>query len=133
MIQGPRFLPAVAGGNGPGPVRPPIRWRPIYGKDADDLSLVAERLCSGCVMIGKDAVRRVGIERCQSRIEAESRRAIGTEDSVRLAHIDVDVRVVLRWGHADALELRHPDADFRDTAVVPELRIAVAGHQLKPL
>ena len=84
-------------------------------------------------MISKDAVRRVGIERCQSRIEAEPCRAIGTEDSVRLAHIDVDVRVVLRWGHADALELLHPDADFRDTAVVPELGIAAAGHRLKPL
>src|SRR5260370_39701317 len=92
-----------------------------------------ERLCSGCVMISKDAVRRVGIERGQSRIEAEPRPAIGTEDRVRLAHIDVDVRVVLRWGHADALELLHPDASFRDCACVPQLRIAAAGHRLKPL
>ena len=84
-------------------------------------------------MVCKDAVRRIGIERCQSRIEAEPRRAIGTEDSVRLAHIDVDVRVVLGWGRADALELLHPDADFRDAAVVPELRIAAAGHRLEPL
>src|SRR5260370_16593052 len=44
-----------------------------------------------------------------------------------------DVRVVVRWGHADALELLHPDADFRDTAVVPQLRIAAAGHRLQPL
>src|SRR6267154_6418597 len=92
-----------------------------------------ERLCSGCVMVCKDAVRRIGIERCQSRIEAEPRRAIGTEDSVRLAHIDVDVRVVLRWGHADALELLHPDADFRDAVVVSEFRIADAGHRFEPL
>ena len=84
-------------------------------------------------MISKDAVRRVGIKRCQSRVEAEPRRAIGTEDSVRLFHIDVDVRVVLRWGHADALELLHPDADFGDAAVVPELRMAASGHRLKPL
>ncbi len=55
-------------------------------------------------MISKETVRRVGIERCQSRIEAEPRRAVGTEDCVRLAHIDVDVRVgpaagtlVLSW------------------------------------
>jgi len=35
----------------------------------------------------KETVRRVGIERCQSRIEAEPRRAVGTEDRVRLAHM----------------------------------------------
>jgi hypothetical protein len=81
-------------------------------------------------MFSKDAVRRVSIERCQSRIEAEPRAAIGAEDRVRLSHIDVDVRVVVRWGHADALELLHPDADFWDTAVVPELGIAAAGHRL---
>ncbi len=68
-------------------------------------------------MISKETVRRVGIERCRSRIEAEPRRAVGTEDCVRLAHIDVDVRVVLRRGHADALEFPHPDADFQDAAV----------------
>ena len=39
-------------------------------------------ICSG----SKEAVRRIGIERCQSRIEAESRSAVGTEDRVRLAH-----------------------------------------------
>jgi len=84
-------------------------------------------------MISKHAIRRVGIERCQSRIEAEPRPAIGTGDRVSLAHIDVDVRVVVRRGHADALELLHPDADFWDAAVVPELRIAAARHRLKPL
>ena len=68
-------------------------------------------------MFSKDAVGRFGIERCQSRIEAEPRRAIGTEDRVHLAHIDVDVRVVLRRRHADALEFPHPDADFQDAAV----------------
>src|SRR5262249_34039952 len=78
----------------------------------------------------KEAVRRIGLERCQSRIEAEPRRAIGTGYGVRLAHIDVDMRMVVRWGHADALELLHPDADFRDAAVVPEHRIAAAGHRL---
>src|SRR5579859_2646272 len=84
-------------------------------------------------LISKEAVWRVGIEWCQSRIEAEPRRAVGTEDRVRVAHIDVDVRVVLRRGHADALEFPHPDADFRDATVVPELRIAAAGHRLRPL
>ena len=75
-------------------------------------------------MLSKDAVRRVGIERCQSRIESESRPAIGTGDRVSLAHIDVDVRVVVRRGRADALEFLHPDANSRDASVVLELRIA---------
>jgi hypothetical protein len=51
---------------------------------------------------------------------------------VRFAHIDVDVWVVVRWGLADTHEFLHSDADFRDAAVVPELRIAAAGHRLRP-
>jgi len=84
-------------------------------------------------MFSKETVRRFGIERCQSRIEAETRPAVGTEDRVRPGHIDVDARVVLRWGHADAPEFPYPDADFRDAAVVPELRMAAIGHRLSPL
>jgi len=81
-------------------------------------------------MVSKETVRWVGIERRQSRIEAEPRRAVETEDRVRLAHIDVEVRVVLRRGCADALELPHPDPDFRNATVVPEHQIAAAGHRL---
>jgi hypothetical protein len=84
-------------------------------------------------MVRKKTVRWVGIERRQSRIEAEPLRAVGTQDRVRLAHIDVDVWVVLRWGLADTHEFLHPDADFRHAAVVTELRIAAAGHRLRPL
>ena len=98
-----------------------------------DWSCPAPPLRSGRVMFSKQTVPRFGIERCQSRIEAETRPAVGTEDRVRSAHIDVDVRVVLGWGHADALEFPHPDADFGDAAVVPELRMAAVGHRLSPL
>src|ERR1700680_4580945 len=84
-------------------------------------------------LVSKEAVPRVGIERCQSRIEAEPRRAVGTEDRVRLAHIDVDMGVVLRRGHADGLEFPPSDAGFCDTAVVPELQIAASGHRLRTL
>ena len=58
-------------------------------------------------MVSKETVRRVGIGRCQSRIEAEPRRAVGTKDRVRLAHIDIDVRMVLRRRYANALEFAH--------------------------
>src|ERR1700731_1278813 len=92
-----------------------------------------ERRRSGRALVSKYTVRRLGIERCQSRIEAEPRPAVGTEDRVRLAHIDVDVRVILRWGLADTLEFPHPNADFGDAAVVPELQIAAAGHRFRPL
>src|SRR5262249_34672078 len=57
----------------------------------------AGALCSGHVMVGKETVRRGGIQRGQSRIETEPRRAVGAQDRVRLAHVDVDVRVVLWW------------------------------------
>src|SRR5215472_13862709 len=82
-------------------------------------------------LVPKETARRVGIERCQSRVKTEPRPAVGTKDRVRRTHIDVDVRVVLRWGHADAPEFPDPDPNFRDAAVVPELRI-VAGHRLGP-
>ena len=91
-----------------------------------DWTCRALRLRLGRALVSNETVRRVGIERCQSRIEAEPRPAVGTEDRVRPAHIDVDVRVVLRRGPADALEFPHPDKNFRDAAIVPELRIAAA-------
>jgi len=82
-------------------------------------------------MVSKKTVRRVDLERRQSGFEAEPRPTVGTEDRIRLAHVYVDVRVVLRRGHADTLEFPHPDADFGDAAVVPEPQIAAAGHRLK--
>src|SRR5271156_5833545 len=98
-----------------------------------DWTCPAARLRSSRVMFSKETVRRFGIERCQSRIEAETGPTVGTEDRVRAAHIDVDLRLVLLCGHADALEFSHPDADLRDAAVVPELRMAAVRHRLSPL
>ncbi len=68
-----------------------------------------------------------------NRVKAEPRPAIRAEDRVRLAHINVDVWVILRRGHAKALGFLHPYADFGDAAVVPELRIAAVGHQVRTL
>ena len=46
----------------------------------------------------------------------------------RLAHIDVDMRVVQRRGHANTLEFPYPDADFRCAAIIPELRKTAEGR-----
>lgn len=87
----------------------------------------APRRCLGRATVVKQTIRWVGIERRQSGIEAEACPAIGTEDRVRLAHVDVDVRVILGWGLADALEFLHPNADLGDAAVVPELHPSALG------
>jgi hypothetical protein len=85
------------------------------------------------IRIDEQAVRRVGFQRPESRIEAEARRAIGAENRVLLAHVDVDVRVIVRRRNADTVEFPDADSDLRDRAVVPELRIAAAGHRFRPL
>src|SRR5689334_5444733 len=72
------------------------------------------------IRIGEQAVRRIGFRRPEPRIEAEPRPAIGAENRVLLAHVDVDVRVIVRRRNAHAVEFPHADSDLRDRAVVPE-------------
>ena len=50
-----------------------------------DRTCPAARLGSGRVLFSKETVRRLGIERCESRIEAETGPAVETEDRVRSA------------------------------------------------
>jgi hypothetical protein len=85
------------------------------------------------IRIDEQAVRRIGFRRPEPRIEAEPRPAIGAKNRVLLAHVDVDVRVIVRRRNADAVEFPDADSDLRDRAVVPELPIAAAGHRLRPL
>lgn len=76
-----------------------------------------------------DAYRRmVGLDRPQVGVEAEQGGAVGANDRALVAHIEVDVRVVMWRRDANALEFLDPNADFRDGVVVPELRIAVTTH-----
>src|SRR5437868_13554825 len=70
------------------------RPNPAESRESDWASVPCPR--SGRIIVNKVAVRRVGIGRCQSRIEAEPRRPVGAKDRVRLSHIDVNVRRVLR-------------------------------------
>lgn len=78
--------------------------------------------------INVQAVRRVGLTRTQARIEAEQGRAVRAEDRILAAHLQVDVRVILRRRNTDALELPHSDPDFTHGAIVLELGIAVTRH-----
>src|SRR5205807_5291472 len=55
------------------------------------------------IRIDEQAVRRIGFRRPEPRIEAEPRPAIGAENRVLLAHVDVDVRVIERRRNADAV------------------------------
>ena len=80
--------------------------------------------------IDEHAVRRIGFRRPEPRIEAEPCRTIGAEYRVLLAHVDIDVWVIERRRNADTVEFPDADSDLRDCAVVPELRIASAGHRL---
>lgn len=59
----------------------------------------------------------------------ERGRAIRTEDRVRRAHIEIDVRVVVRCGSADARELLDPDSNFQHAPVVIELGTTVIHHR----
>src|SRR6516165_11104414 len=72
-------------------------------------------LRSGRAMVSKETVQRVGIERCQSRTEAESRPAVRTEDRVRFAHLDVDVRVRRRWGTRRCTRIPSPRCKISGT------------------
>ena len=74
------------------------------------------------IRIDEQAVRRIGFRRPEPRIEAEPRPAIGAENHVLLAHVDVDVRVIVRRRNAHAVEFLDAYSDLRDRAVVPELR-----------
>src|SRR5436190_6120553 len=48
-------------------------------------------------------------------------RAIGAEDLAVGAHVQIDVRVVVRRARAHALELLHADGDFLDALIVGEM------------
>src|SRR5215831_3292554 len=85
------------------------------------------------IRIDEHAVRRIRFRGPEPRIEAEPRPAIGAEDRVLLAHVNVDVRVIVRRRNADTVEFPDADSDLRDRAVVPELRIAATGHGFRPL
>ncbi len=70
-----------------------------------------------------DTVRRVGLGWPQSRIKTEQCRAIGAKNHVLAAHVEINVRVIMWRGHADAVEFPYPDTDLWSCVIVPEFRI----------
>jgi hypothetical protein len=70
-----------------------------------------------------DTVLRVGLGWPQLQIKTEQRRAIGAENRVLATHIEINVRVILWRGHADAVEFPDPDTDLGSCMIVPEFRI----------
>ena len=63
----------------------------------------------------------------------EKGRAIGTDDLVRIAHVEEDVRVIERSDLALAHELLGADLDHRDARRVVEVRNDPVRHVLRPL
>ncbi len=70
-----------------------------------------------------DTVLRVGLGWPQSRIKTEQSRAIRAKNRVLAAHVEIDVRVILWRGHADAVEFPHPDTDLWSCMIVLKFRI----------
>jgi hypothetical protein len=66
---------------------------------------------------------RISLVCTQARIEAEKRRAIGTDDLIGIADFEVDVWVVLRWFIPNALELAAANAHDRHPDFIMKLRI----------
>ena len=74
---------------------------------------------------GEYAVRRVRIKWGQANIESESCSAIGTDDRVHFTHVEVDVRMIVRWRYSNAFKFSDANANLIYTVVVSELGIAV--------
>src|SRR5208282_2363782 len=72
---------------------------------------------------GDQAVRWIGFEPVEPRVEPETRCAVGIGNHASPPHIEIDMGVVVGWGDADAKEDFDADADFRNAIVVSEPRI----------
>jgi hypothetical protein len=71
-------------------------------------------------------VGRVGFKRRKSRIEAVQCAAIRAQNPLLLAHLQKDVRMVLRRRFADTLECLRPDANLSQAVIILESRIGMA-------
>jgi len=81
-----------------------------------------------------EKTRRHAVGFAQGFVINVGRRAIGADDLHALAHVEIDVRVVVRGQRADAFEFLRADADILLARFVVELRIGGAslGHRARP-
>jgi hypothetical protein len=61
------------------------------------------------------------------------RRAIGADDLLVVAHIEINMRMVVGWQRPDALEFARADLNYCDAAIVMEVRDDVVSHGLSAL
>jgi hypothetical protein len=66
--------------------------------------------------------------RPEGRIMTIERRTIWTDDLYRVAHIEIDVRMIVRRQGAHALEFARTDFDQRNAGFVVEMRDDLVGH-----
>ena len=78
---------------------------------------------SNSVHVNVGTICRIGLVCAQARIEKEQRRAIGTDDLTGIAHIEVDVWMILRRFVPNALELAAANAHDRHPGFIMKLRI----------
>ncbi len=76
--------------------------------------------------VAKLAVGRIGVKRRESGIEAVQRAAIGAQNPVQFAHLQIDMRMILRRGFPDALECFRADANLSHAAVIAKFGIRMA-------
>jgi hypothetical protein len=69
----------------------------------------------------------------QARIETEYLRAVGADDLAGIAHIEVDMRVILRRLLPNALELAAANAHDRCTDFIMKLRITFHLQRAAPI
>jgi len=72
-----------------------------------------------------EAIRRVGLVGAEIGIMDVKRRAIGTDDLIVRAHIEVNMRMIGRGPSAHALKFLHADMNFLHTDIVAEMGHAV--------
>ena len=83
--------------------------------------------CSG-VSLDEDTLRRIGGERRHSQSKQEDGRAIRAHNPIALAHVEIDMRVIVGRRRTDACELSRTDLYLTDAQVVFELRVAGSLH-----
>jgi hypothetical protein len=79
------------------------------------------------VLVNEDALRGIGGERCQSRSIQEDGRAIRADNPIALAHVEIDMRMIVGMRRTDACELPRTDRYLADAQIVFELRVALHG------